>query len=153
MEKYIINKGTNNLKLVIKSLISNAPSKWSEAVPKLTQMLPRYFAGEKLKVKDYEDIFKYKFWEQNPSCFKSCLKYQYEILKGMVLSNEAESVVQSVENLAKTVKGKTSLVSLTENFINALEKVFQSGMDNFQQRPVSNKIPSRYVDMVSEKYI
>ena len=152
LEKYITNKGTKHIKVVIKTLISNTPSKWSEAVPNLTQMLPRYFAKEKLKDKDYEDFFKYKFWEQNPSCFKSCLKYQYDILKGMVMSNEVESVVQSVEILAKIVKGKTSLVSPTENFIKALEKTFQSRMDNFQQRPVSNKRPSKHVAMVSEKY-
>ena len=153
LEKYISNKGTNELKAVIRTLISKVPSKWPEAVPKLIQMLPRYFGEAKLKASDYEDFFKYKFWEHNPSCFISCLKHQFnKHTKGMVSSNEvveAQCVVQSIENLAKTVKGNTSLVSHTETFIKAVIKIFQSRMDNFQQKPVSNKIPSELVAMVS----
>ena len=153
LEKYITNKGTKHIKVVIKTLISNTSSKWSEAVPNLTQMLPRYFAKEKLIDKDYEDFFKYKFWEHNPSCFMSCLKHQFnKHTKVMVSSNEAVEalcVVQSIENLAKTVKRNTSLVSHTETFIKAVIKIFQSRMDNFQQKPVSNKIPSELVAMVS----
>lgn len=83
LSSYITNKGAENLLSVIKHLISQATTRWPEALKEVTCVLPLFFERAKLTAENYRSLFNYPFWTENRECFMQCLKSQWKILKNL----------------------------------------------------------------------